>query len=55
MAERILVIGAGIAGLCLALARNFKSTVAGNLDIVRPIAFQGGVAANAGMVPNPPP
>ncbi len=39
-----------VMGLCLALARNFKSTVAKNLDLVRPIAFQGGVAANAGMV-----
>ena len=39
-----------VMGLCLALARNFKSTVAKNLALVRPIAFQGGVAANAGMV-----
>ncbi len=39
-----------IMGLCVALARNFKSTVAKGLELARPIAFQGGVAANAGMV-----
>ena len=39
-----------VMGLCLALARNFKSNVAKNLDLARPISFQGGVAANAGMV-----
>lgn len=39
-----------VMGLCLALARNFKSTVIKNSELVQPIAFQGGVAANAGMV-----
>jgi len=39
-----------VAGLCMALARNFKSTIAKGKDLVRPIAFHGGVAANAGMV-----
>jgi predicted CoA-substrate-specific enzyme activase len=39
-----------VMGLCLALARNFKSTVIKNIELVPPIAFQGGVAANAGMV-----
>ncbi len=39
-----------IAGLCYALARNFKSTVGSSAPIVPPVAFQGGVAANAGIV-----
>ncbi|MDP6542604.1 MAG: acyl-CoA dehydratase activase [Phycisphaerae bacterium] len=39
-----------VAGLCMALARNFKGTIAKGKDLVRPIAFHGGVAANAGMV-----
>jgi len=39
-----------LMGLCLALARTFRSTVARNLDLELPIAFHGGVAANAGMV-----
>jgi predicted CoA-substrate-specific enzyme activase len=39
-----------IAGLCLALARNFKSVIAKGKDIATPVAFVGGVAANRGMV-----
>ncbi|MCX7012900.1 MAG: acyl-CoA dehydratase activase [Candidatus Sumerlaeota bacterium] len=39
-----------IAGLCLALARGFKSTVGKGKEFLRPIAFLGGVASNAGMV-----
>jgi len=39
-----------IAGLCFALARNFKSNLGKGKDFVRPIAFQGGVALNVGMV-----
>lgn len=39
-----------IAGLCLALARNFKSVIAKGKDIKAPAAFVGGVAANEGMV-----
>jgi len=39
-----------IAGLCYALARNFKSTIAKNKEYELPISFQGGVAANKGMV-----
>ena len=39
-----------VMGLCLALARTFKSTIIKNRSLQRPIAFQGGVAANAGMV-----
>ncbi len=39
-----------IMGLCLALARNFKSTVTKGLALEKPLSFQGGVAANKGMV-----
>jgi predicted CoA-substrate-specific enzyme activase len=39
-----------VAGLCLAMARNFKSNIARGKEFVKPIAFQGGVAANQGMV-----
>ena len=39
-----------IAGLCHALARNFKSNLARGKALVHPIAFQGGVALNVGMV-----
>jgi predicted CoA-substrate-specific enzyme activase len=38
-----------ISGLCLALARNFKSVIAKGKNIMTPIAFVGGVAANNGM------
>ncbi|MFP4380708.1 MAG: acyl-CoA dehydratase activase [Candidatus Sumerlaeia bacterium] len=37
-------------GLCLALARSYKSTVGRGIDFVPPVAFMGGVASNAGMV-----
>ncbi|MCU0379209.1 MAG: acyl-CoA dehydratase activase, partial [Bacteroidales bacterium] len=39
-----------VAGLCFALARNFRSTVARSKEIKRPVIFAGGVAANKGMV-----
>jgi predicted CoA-substrate-specific enzyme activase len=39
-----------VAGLCFAVARNFKSHLARGKDLLRPVIFQGGVAANAGMV-----
>lgn len=39
-----------IAGLCLAVARNLKSTLGRGKHFVPPVIFQGGVAANAGMV-----
>ena len=39
-----------IAGLCLALVRNFKSVIARGQDIQTPVVFVGGVAANQGMV-----
>ena len=39
-----------VAGLCFAMARNFKSTVGSARALVQPIAFHGGVAANPGMI-----
>ena len=39
-----------VAGLCYALVRNFKSTVGSATRIQPPVSFQGGVAANAGIV-----
>ncbi|MFQ5442380.1 MAG: acyl-CoA dehydratase activase [Thermodesulfobacteriota bacterium] len=38
-----------VAGLCYAVARNFKSTIGRGKDFVSPVAFQGGVAANLGV------
>ena len=39
-----------VAGLCFAVARNFKSSIASGRDFRPPVAFVGGVAANLGMV-----
>ncbi|MBK9390917.1 MAG: CoA activase [Bacteroidetes bacterium] len=39
-----------VAGLCFALARNFRSNVAKSKEIVKPVIFSGGVAANIGMI-----
>ena len=39
-----------VAGLCFAVARNFKSTLGKGKPLVKPIMFQGGVAANKGMI-----
>lgn len=39
-----------VAGLCYALARNFKSNIAKGKEFIKPIAFQGGVAANKGII-----
>ncbi|MBW6500877.1 MAG: hypothetical protein K0B05_05735, partial [Bacteroidales bacterium] len=39
-----------VAGLCFALARNFRSNVARSKEIKSPVIFSGGVAANTGMV-----
>ncbi|PIV41467.1 MAG: hypothetical protein COS28_05105, partial [Nitrospirae bacterium CG02_land_8_20_14_3_00_44_33] len=39
-----------VAGLCFAVARNFKGSVLRGRKIERPISFQGGVAANKGMI-----
>ena len=38
------------AGLCFAVARNFRANLARGRPIEKPVVFQGGVAANAGMV-----
>jgi predicted CoA-substrate-specific enzyme activase len=38
-----------VAGLCYALARNFKSNIGKGKTFLKPISFQGGVAANVGM------
>ena len=38
-----------VAGLCFAVARNFKGSIARGRKIVPPVSFQGGVAANKGM------
>lgn len=39
-----------VAGLCHALVRNFRSNIAKGKDFFTPIAFQGGVAANKGII-----
>ena len=39
-----------LKGLCEAVARNFKGAITKGKDITPPIAFIGGVAANAGVV-----
>ena len=39
-----------LAGLCLALARNFKSVIGRGKSFRPPVMFQGGVACNAGVV-----
>ena len=38
-----------VAGLCFAVARNFKGTISRGRNLVPPVSFQGGVAANKGM------
>ncbi len=38
------------AGLCFAVARNFKSTLGRGKNLEIPVIFQGGVAANVGMI-----
>jgi predicted CoA-substrate-specific enzyme activase len=39
-----------VAGLCFAMARNFKATIGKNMPIEKNVAFIGGVARNKGMV-----
>jgi predicted CoA-substrate-specific enzyme activase len=39
-----------VAGLCFAVARNFRSNLARGRMLEKPVVFQGGVAANAGVV-----
>ena len=38
-----------VAGLCFAVARNFKGSICKNMDLPETISFMGGVAANKGM------
>jgi predicted CoA-substrate-specific enzyme activase len=38
-----------VAGLCFAVARNFKGSIAQGIELRPPVSFQGGVAANQGM------
>ncbi|MBI5887497.1 MAG: CoA activase [Deltaproteobacteria bacterium] len=38
-----------VAGLCYAVARNFKATIGRGKEFLRPVSFQGGVAANLGV------
>lgn len=38
-----------LAGLCFAMARNFRATVVKGHNLPHPVSFAGGVAANAGM------
>ncbi len=39
-----------VAGLCYGVARSFKSNLGRGKEFLRPILFQGGVAANRGVV-----
>ncbi len=39
-----------LAGLCFALARNFRSDIGRGKEFVKPILFQGGVSLNQGMI-----
>jgi len=39
-----------VAGLCFAVTRNFKGSICKNMELPGPISFQGGVAANKGVV-----
>jgi predicted CoA-substrate-specific enzyme activase len=39
-----------VAGLCFAVARNFKGTISRGRQVEEPVSFHGGVAANKGMV-----
>ncbi len=39
-----------LAGLCFAVARNFKSTLGKGKEFTTPVAFMGGVASNVGMI-----
>jgi len=39
-----------VAGLCFAMIRNFKGQVIRGRDLARPVSFQGGVAANKGVI-----
>ncbi|MBI5049826.1 MAG: CoA protein activase [Nitrospirae bacterium] len=38
-----------VAGLCFAVARNFKGSICKNMALTEPVSFQGGVASNKGV------
>ncbi|MBI5025240.1 MAG: CoA protein activase [Nitrospirae bacterium] len=39
-----------VAGLCFAVARNFKGSICKSIKLPETVSFQGGVAANRGMI-----
>lgn len=39
-----------VAGLCYAMARNYKSNIGKGKEFVKPIAFHGGVSLNKGVI-----
>ena len=39
-----------VAGLCFAVARNFKGAISKGRNVTSPVSFQGGVAANKGVI-----
>jgi predicted CoA-substrate-specific enzyme activase len=39
-----------VAGLCFAMARNFRAVIGKGKEFLPQVSFQGGVAANAGMI-----
>ncbi len=39
-----------VAGLCYAMARNYKSNIGKGKEFIKPVAFHGGVAWNKGVV-----
>ena len=39
-----------VAGLCFAMIRNFKGQVIRGRELAKPVSFQGGVAANKGII-----
>ncbi len=39
-----------VAGLCFAVARNFKGSISRGRKLAPPVSFHGGVAANKGMI-----
>lgn len=48
--QRGVPVGDIIAGLCFAVARNFKGSIVKTRTIERPVAFVGGVGSNPGVI-----
>jgi predicted CoA-substrate-specific enzyme activase len=48
--QRGVPVGDIIAGLCYAVARNFKGTITKSKRLDKPVVFLGGVASNPGVV-----